>query len=100
MRYIAAIAGVGLILAILWDAFETIILPRRVTRPVRLTRVYFDTAWAPWSAFARTLHHPKRREKKLGLFRPLYLLGLLALWALALILGYAILLWGLNESLN
>ena len=100
MRFLAIIPGFGLILAILWDAFETIILPRRVTRRFRLTSVFYRTVWAPWSALARSSHDRKRREKILGLFGPLSLLMLLTLWALGLILGYAILLWALDARLN
>jgi len=100
MRLLAVIPGLALILTILWDAFETIILPRRVTRRFRLTRFFYQTVWAPWSALARSLRNPKRREKVLGLFGPLSLLMLLALWALGLILGYAIVLWSLNATLD
>jgi hypothetical protein len=100
MRILAIIPGLGLILIILWDAFETIILPRRVTRRFRLTRMFYQTVWAPWSAFARTTRNRKRREKLLALFGPLSLLMLLALWALGLILGYAITLWAIDARLN
>ncbi|HKP46462.1 MAG TPA: potassium channel family protein [Pyrinomonadaceae bacterium] len=100
MKYTAIVAGIVLIAGILWDAFETMILPRRVTRRFRLTSAYYNTAWTPWSALARAMHNAKRREKFLGLFGPLSLLGLLVLWALALILGYAILYWGIGEQLN
>ena len=100
MRLLAIIPGLALILVILWDAFETIILPRRVTRRFRLTRVFYQTVWAPWSAFARSTRNPKRREKLLGLFGPLSLLMLLALWALGLIVGYAITLWAIDARLS
>ena len=39
MAILTAILGVALIGIILWDAFETIVLPRRVTRKIRLTRL-------------------------------------------------------------
>ncbi len=100
MRLLAIIPGLALILVILWDAFETIILPRRVTRRFRLTSVFYSTAWAPWSALARSMRNHKRREKLLGLFGPLSLLILLALWALGLIFGYAITLWATDARLN
>ena len=100
MRLLAIIPGLALILVILWDAFETIILPRRVTRRFRLTRVFYQTVWAPWSALARSTRNRKRREKLLGLFGPLSLLMLLALWALGLIVGYAITLWAIDARLN
>ena len=52
MTILAAVAGVMLILIILFDAFETVILPRRVTRRVRLTALYYRATWALWSAWA------------------------------------------------
>lgn len=100
MKLLAIIPGIAIIVAILWDAFETIILPRRVTRRFRLTRAFYQAIWAPWSALARSFQNSKRREKVLGLFGPLSLLMLLALWALGLIVGYAVVYWSLGASLN
>ncbi|HZE72066.1 MAG TPA: potassium channel family protein [Pyrinomonadaceae bacterium] len=99
MRIVAAILGLGLILTILWDAFETIILPRRVTRRIRLTSLFYASFWVPWSFVARRIQKPRRREKYLGLFGPLSLLILLGIWAFGLILGYALLLWAANAKL-
>jgi hypothetical protein len=100
MRLLAAILGLALILIILWDAFETIILPRRVTRRLRLTSVFYRTMWSICSGLVRAMRNRKRREKYLGTFGPLSLLMLLAMWALGLILGYAILLWAADTRLN
>ena len=93
MKLIEAILGLTLILIILWDAFETVILPRRVTRRIRLTNLFYSLAWVPWSKFVKLLSNGKKREKYLGLFGPLSLLLLLGVWAFGLILGYACLLW-------
>src|SRR6185503_18381923 len=100
MRHLAVILGVLLILIILWDAFETIILPRRVTRRIRLTGVFYASIWLPWSILARSMSNPKKREKYLGFFGPLSLLLLLSMWATGLIVGYALLHWGLETKLN
>ena len=100
MRLLAFIPGLALILIILWDAFETIILPRRVTRRLRLTTVFYRTIWMLCSGLVRTMHNRKRREKYLGTFGPLSLLMLLAMWALGLILGYAMVLWAFDTRLN
>ena len=81
MRLFAIIPGLALILIILWDAFETIILPRRVTRRLRLTSVFYGTMWMICSGMVRAMRNRKRREKYLGTFGPLSLLMLLALWA-------------------
>ena len=47
MYRVVAFLGVLLILAILWDAFETIILPRRVTRRLRLTSLFYRSIGGP-----------------------------------------------------
>ncbi|HEV7474862.1 MAG TPA: potassium channel family protein [Pyrinomonadaceae bacterium] len=100
MRLFAVIPGLALILIILWDAFETIILPRRVTRRLRLTGLFYQTMWSICSSLVRAMHNRKRREKYLGTFGPLSLLMLLTLWAVGLIAGYATLHWGLETRLN
>jgi hypothetical protein len=100
MRLLAVIPGLGLILIILWDAFETIILPRRVTRRLRLTSLFYRSMWLLCSGVVGTMRNQKRREKYLGAFGPLSLLLLLALWAAGLIAGYAVLHWGLETRLN
>src|SRR2546423_5853033 len=100
MSLILSLLGILLIIIVLWDAFETIILPRRVTRRVRLTSLLYSSAWTPWSLFAKSVGNKKRREKYLGLFGPLSLLILLSVWAFALIIGYALLHWANQTSLN
>ncbi|HET6975296.1 MAG TPA: potassium channel family protein [Pyrinomonadaceae bacterium] len=95
-----ALLGLLLILIILWDAFETIILPRRVTRRLRLTGLFYRSIWGPWSSLIKRLRSAKRRDQYLSLFGPLSLIFLLAFWAAGVILGYAIILWSLSEKLN
>src|SRR5438309_11853300 len=41
VHILAAIGSIALILIVLWDAFEVIILPRRVRRKFRLTRFFY-----------------------------------------------------------
>jgi hypothetical protein len=85
----AAIAGSLIIALVLWDAFETIILPRRVARWFRLTRLFYLSTWIPWRGLARRIHSPKKRETFVGYFGPLSLLCLFVVWAAALIFGFA-----------
>jgi hypothetical protein len=100
MNLLIISASVVLIVAILWEAFETMILPRRVTRRVRMTREFYRLTWAPWVFLAKRIKREKRREKYLSMYGPLSLLGLLALWAWGIIFGYAIMQWALHTQLN
>jgi hypothetical protein len=99
MHALVGITGLLLIIVVLWDVFETIVLPRRVTRRVRLTRLFYRFIWQPWSAFARSIHKSKRRETFLSIFGPLSLLVLLSLWALFLILGFAFIHWAIGSRI-
>lgn len=94
------IIGLLLIVVVLWDVFETIVLPRRVTRRVRLTRLFYRFIWQPWSAVARTVQKKKRRETFLSIFGPLSLLMLLTLWATTLVLGFACIHWAIGSRIG
>jgi hypothetical protein len=89
MHILAAAGSVALILVVLWDAFEVIILPRRVTRKFRLTRFFYRGTWKPWAAAAKRVSPAGRRELWLSFYGPVSLLFLLSVWAAGLILGFA-----------
>jgi hypothetical protein len=89
MIALVAAIGIALIAFILTDAFETVVLPRRVPRSFRLGRAYFVTTWRPWRAIAHKLHG-KRREYFLSIYGPLSVFGLLAVWAAGLVFGFAL----------
>ena len=98
MRYLATIAGILLLVAILWDGFETIILTRRVTRRFRLARFFFRFTWIPWSGVASRMRAGKRRESYLSIYGPLSLLLLFVIWAAGLIFSFALLHWAAGSS--
>ncbi len=96
----SAIVGGVLILLVLWDAFETIILPRRVTRRIRLTRLFYRYTWIVYSGLVTGLFSGKRREAVFSFYGPLSLLALVGLWALGLMIGFACLHWAGGSALN
>jgi hypothetical protein len=96
---VGCILGIALIGLVLWDAFETVILPRRVTRRFRLTRFFYRSTWRIWSRL--TAAAPRRRREMLfSVFGPLSLLALLIVWALGLIAGFAVLQWSVRTPLS
>jgi Ion channel len=100
MKLLIAIAGLFILLATLWEAFETIILPRRVTRPVRLVRIFYRVTWKFWAAVNRLFRSNKLREAHLSYYGPLSLLGLFATWAFLLILAFSMLHWSAGSAIN
>jgi Ion channel len=94
---LAAIFGIVIICVVLLDAFETVVLPRRVTRHFRLTAWFYRRTWIPWRAAARRIKTFSRQQGFLGYFGPLSLITLLVFWATTLILGFALVQYGIGE---
>ena len=86
-----AIIGALIIASVLWEAFETVVLPRRVARRFRMTRFVYRSMWLPWRTIARLYKKPKSRETFLSYFGPLSILLLFAIWAVAIIFGFGLL---------
>jgi hypothetical protein len=99
MREVGAILGVAVMLAVLGDAFAVMILPRRV-KHIFLTRLFVLSAWSCWRAVACLIAPVRWRNAFLGVFGPLSLLALLAVWALGLIAAFTLLYWSLGTTLT
>ena len=94
---LGAVAGVVLIVAMLQDAFEVMLLPRRVQRRVRIVGVWFRFAWRSWRLLGQRFRSGARREAFLGPFGPASMLLLFVIWAAGLITGYGLLEWALQS---
>lgn len=94
---IALIAATGLVV-VLQDAFEVMLLPRRVHRRLRLTRFYYTVAWSSWSWVARRMPDGTRRERFLSVFGALSMMILFALWATTLIVMFGVLEWAFQPQ--
>ena len=91
--FTAALAGLAMVALVLWDAFQTILLPRTVTGGFRLTRLFYRLNWTPWAAASQRLKAGQPREHFLSLFGPLSLLLLIGFWAGGLIMGFGLMHW-------
>jgi Ion channel len=94
------IAGVGIFLIVAWDAFESIILPRRVTRRFRLTRLFYRVTWNISKFLACLTQDRKTRENLLGYYGPFSLLALIAVWAIGLVLSFGMMQYGAGSAVN
>src|SRR5262245_38534784 len=100
MAWLAAAMAAMLIVVVLIDAFEVMILPRRVAHGFRPARLYYRVAWKAWRRGARLFPPGNWRFGFLGVFGPLSLFGLVGVWASALIFSFAWLYWSLNVALS
>ena len=100
MSYLIAGGSLVLIALVLLDSFEAMLLPRRITRHFRFARLFYIYSWTPWAALARQMRASKRRHLFLSFFGPLSVLVLMGMWAVGLILGFALLQWSLGLALH
>jgi ion channel len=93
------ILGVVIFLTVVWDAFEAIILPRRVTRKFRFTRLFYRSTWRVWKLLLAVVKQPKRRETLLGFYGPISLLVLVAIWAVGLVFSFGLMQFGAGSAI-
>jgi hypothetical protein len=94
MQPLGLVVGTLLLLLVGWESFETIVLPRRVSRRFRLTRAFYRATWIPLRAVGSRFPPGRMRESFLSVYGPISLLLLLGTWAVLLVLGFALLHWG------
>jgi hypothetical protein len=97
---LALLFNVFLIATLLWDAFETLVLPRTVSRRLQLTRLYFRVTWSVWSRVGTRCFAERGRERFLAVYGPLSLLVLAAVWALGLVVAFAGLQWAAGSNIR
>jgi hypothetical protein len=100
MRILTLIIGVVCILVVLLDAFQTVILPRRVVGRLRLTRIFYIVTWIPWRFIALRIRHPRKRETVLSFYGPLSLIVLLVVWACGMVFGFSLIYYSLGSPFN
>ena len=92
------LASLCLALLVLWEIFETLVLPRKIDRKFRVTRYYYLSAWRAWYFLSDRVAQPKRRAALLSIFGPFSLLGLFVVWGVSLALAFALMNWSINSS--
>ncbi|HTU90176.1 MAG TPA: potassium channel family protein [Gemmataceae bacterium] len=100
MSIVGTVASAAVIAWILMEAFEAMVLPRRVMRKLRFNRWFYRVNWPVWLLLAGAFRSPKRRETFLSVFGPLSLLGLFSSWVAGLIAGFALLHGSLGTPLQ
>jgi hypothetical protein len=99
MGFLAALLGVVGIMVIFADVFETIVLPRTVMRRARLSSVFFDLASNLYGSIGRR-KPTEFRSRLLVAFAPMSLLTLLVIWAILMILAWALVVWGFQLGVS
>ncbi|PWU25487.1 MAG: two pore domain potassium channel family protein [Candidatus Rokuibacteriota bacterium] len=99
MRISVGIIGALLVALMLAEFFVTFLLPRRVKRDPRFARRVLRFGWNGWRRAARRLS-TAAADTMLGIYGPLSLIGMLALWTLGLVVGFAMMQWATGSHLS
>jgi hypothetical protein len=99
-QYLEIAGGLVIIVAVLYDLFQSIVLPRPAVGKVRLAPYVVRPLWRVWRWVGTRSSRIEKRENRLAAFGPLALFILLAFWGLALILGYALIFDGLRNQIQ
>ena len=100
MKWIGVVSAMALIIVVLIDAFEVVLLPRRVRHGFRLVRIFYRTSWMIGRTLASFLPAGPWRTAFLSTFGPLSLFVLVVIWAAGLITGFALLHWSLGTPMS
>src|SRR5690348_5963803 len=96
----AFVAGTAIFATVLWDAFEPIILPRRVTRRFRLARAFYEFTWNTGKFLTGLITTRRKRESLPRFYGPLSPLILVVVWAIGLVLAFGLMQYGAGSSVN
>ena len=92
--------GALLILATLYDVFQSVVLPRPSVGRIRISVTLTRLGWVAWRWIAQRPRRLQTREAALAAYAPMAMVGLLVLWAVLLITGYALVYTGLRDGLH
>ena len=95
-----AVGGALLAVVVLWDAFETILLPRRTPAKLRISRMVMHAGWWTWRRVGLSVGAGAVREMVLSIYPLFMLLLLFALWAFLLMIGFALMHAGFGTSVH
>lgn len=95
----ASLLGILIVVAVLLDAFGTIVLPRSVKRPFRLSALYFYGGWVVYKLAARR-PNGRLRNGFLAAYAPGSLLILIVVWVVLLSVGFGLIQYGRGTPLS
>lgn len=91
-------AGALLLAIVLWDIFQTIVVPRPSPGRLRLARYAIPPTWRLWRALGT--RGGRGNDTLLGLYAPGVAILLFALWLAVMVLAYGLMLYGVRDEMT
>ena len=95
-----ALLGLLFVAAVLWDVFQTVVVPRPSPGRFRIARNLQRLTWRFARAVALRSDDPRRREGILGVFAPALVVLLLVVWVVVLLVGFGLLVIAQRDQLQ
>ncbi len=93
-------AGLIIVLAVFYDLFQSVVLPRPAINKFALVGYLFRAIWRTWFWVGSRISRQPRREAWLASFGPVGVAFTFSVWGLALVLGYALMIDGLRSEMR
>ncbi|MGO9179547.1 MAG: ion channel [Candidatus Limnocylindrales bacterium] len=100
MDVIIFAVGLALVGLVLWDVFETIVVPRPTPGRWRLAKHLTIQTWRAWRAACLRVSTGLQRELLLGIYAPALVVLLVLVWMVLLVLGYGLVFFALRAQLS
>ncbi|HEY9678250.1 MAG TPA: potassium channel family protein [Drouetiella sp.] len=98
---IESFVGVCLVLLVLFDVFQTIIVPRITPRTLRIGPFLIGTLiWPPYRKLTRMKALKRFERDMLDLFAPMMFVTITLTWLFVLTLGYSLIIWSLRDAVS
>ncbi len=98
MDVLWCLAGAAVLAGTLVDAVDTLISTRIRSSGKWPTDIFIKLTWAPLWRLAPRIRKLERREAALSIYGPLLILGLLVMWVVGQIVGWALIWRGLDQD--
>ncbi len=100
MDVVIFLAGLVLLGIVLWDIFQSIVVPRPTPGRLRLGRYLIPPTWRLWRAIGTRGRSPEATDWFLGLYAPGAAIILFVVWLAFIVLADGLMLWALRTEVT
>ena len=92
--------GALLVSSVLFDVFQTVVVPRWTSRRWRIAPFLIAELWAVWRPSVYKIRSQRRQDDWLGAFAPLSVILILIVWVAQLTVGYGFAVHALSDQIR
>ena len=94
------LGGIALLLVILYDIFQSVVLPRPAINKLATVRYLVRGIYWMWRWVGNRMDSIPRRERWLAAYGPVAVLTIFIAWGLALVLAYGLIIDGVRDEMR